>query len=334
MGVKISAISYYLPDKQYTNHDFFTDFPEAGATTISRVGVEKRHIAAPDQTATDMAIAAAEKLFQEHDIKKTDIDFVVVCMQEQDYYVPNSASYIHGALDLNKNCGALDINLGCSAYVYGLGVAEGLSHSMQAKNILFLTSSVITRKLHPRDRSSRFIFGDAATATLLTRTDKSSLGPFVYGTDGSKYKKIIIEDGGARNPLQADSYVEIENDYGVITSKAHLQMDGYDVFQFTIKTIPEMVAELYEKAAIGPSDVDLYVFHQPNVYLNEKIRLKMEIPEHKFVHCMADFGNTVHGTIPIALYEIQKQGRLKPGMKVILASFGVGLSWSATIAQF
>jgi 3-oxoacyl-[acyl-carrier-protein] synthase-3 len=333
MGVKISAISYYLPDKQYTNTDFFTDFPEVASSSMTRIGVEKRHIVGVDQTASDMAILAAERLFAEHNINRSEIDFLIVCLQEQDFYLPASSSYIHGVLGLGTHCGAFDINLGCSAYVYGLGVAEGIAQSMGAKNILFLTSSAVTRTIHARDRSSRFIFGDAATATLLKDSGSPSLGPFVFGTDGTKYNKIIVEDGGTRNPISEDSYTERIDEFGLVTTRANLKMEGYDVFQFTIKTVPAMIEQLLAKADITPDAVDLYIFHQPNVYLNEKIRSKMNIPEGKFVHCMAEFGNTVTGTIPIALYEAQKQGRLRSGMTVVLAGFGVGLSWCATLAR-
>lgn len=334
MAAKIEALSYYLPEKVYSNEDFYRDFPEARTSSLEKVGVRKRHIVGPGQTASDLAFEAAEKLFREHGINRSEIDFLVLCTLEYDYYTPSTACVLHGRLGLKKDCGALDYNLGCSAYVYGLAMADGLMHTTGAKKLLLLTTSVLTHTFHPKDRSSRFVFGDAATATLLTASDASSLGPFVFGTDGTGFEKIIVRDGGTRHPLTDASYAELTDEYGNITSNAHFSMDGVGVFLFTMRTVPGMISDVLKKAGLSQNDVDLFVFHQPNVFLNETLRKKMNIPEEKFVHCMADFGNTVQGTIPIALYESRLNGRLKPGMTVMLAAFGVGLSWGAAIARF
>lgn len=334
MPSTIKAISYYLPEAVYTNADFYADFPEAAGTSIAKVGVQKRHIVAPGQTASDMALLAAEKLFAEHAIDRSSIDFLLLSVLEHDYYTPSTACVLHGKLGLNKNCGAIDYGLGCSAYVYGLGMADGLMKSMGAKNVLLLTTSVLSHTFHPKDRSSRFVFGDAASATLLTQSDTDGIGPFSFGTDGTGYDKIIVQDGGVRNPIGPDSFTDIRDEYGNVTSKGHFNMEGMGVFLFSIRTVPPMIADLLGKAEIAQEEIDLFIFHQPNVFLNETLRKKMGIPTEKFVHCMEDFGNTVQATIPIALYESKLNGRLKPGMKVVLAGFGVGLSWAATLVKF
>ncbi len=301
---------------------------------MEKIGVKKRHIVASGQTASDLAQGAAEKLFSEHRINRHDIDFLLVSILEHDYYTPSTACVLHGKLDLKKQCGALDYDLGCSAYVYGLGLADGVMKSMGAKNVLLLTASVLTHTFHPKDRSSHFVFGDAGSATLLTFSEEENLGPFVFGTDGTGYDKIIVRDGGARNPLTENSKKEIVDEYGNVTSAATFTMDGLAVFNFSLRTVPPMIQELLDKSGLTQNDIDLFVFHQPNVFLNETLRKKMGIPETKFVHCMENFGNTVQATIPIALYESKLNGRLKPGMTVLLAGFGVGLSWAATIARF
>lgn len=329
----IQAISYYLPEKVYTNEDFYADFPDAKGSSMNKIGVEKRHLVDPGQTASDLALLAAEKFFEEHKIDRSEIDFLLLSTMEHDYYMPSTACVLHGKLGLKKSCGALDFGLGCSAYVYGLGLADGILRSMGAKNILLLTSSTISLTFHPRDRSSRYIFGDAASASLISFSETGGLGPYVYGTDGKGFDKIIIRDGQARNPAGPDSYNEIKDEYGNITSNGHFNMDGMGVFLFSVRTVPPMIDELLRKANLSPDEIDLYVFHQPNVFLNETLRKKMNIPEEKFVHCMAEYGNTVQATIPIALYESKLNGKLKPGMKVILAGFGVGLSWAATVVQ-
>lgn len=334
MASTISAISYYLPEAVYSNEAFYSDFPEAAGTSIAKVGVKKRHLVADGQTASDMALLAAEKLFAEHGIDRSTIDFLLLSTLEHDYYAPSTACVLHGKLGLAKSCGAIDYGLGCSAYVYGLGMADGIMKSMGAKKVLLLTTSVLSHKFHPKDRSSRFVFGDAASATLLTLTDGAGIGPFSFGTDGTGFDKIIVPDGGVRNPINADSFTETKDEFGNTTSRAHLNMEGLNIFLFSVRTVPPMISDLLQKANLSPEEIDLYVFHQPNVFLNETLRKKMNIPAEKFVHCMEDFGNTVQATIPIALYESQLNGRLKPGMKVVLAGFGAGLSWAATVVQF
>jgi len=334
MPATIKAISYFLPPEIYSNEEYFTDFPDAKTSSMEKIGVKKRHIVASGQTASDLAQGAAEKLFSEHRINRHDIDFLLVSILEHDYYTPSTACVLHGKLDLKKQCGALDYDLGCSAYVYGLGLADGVMKSMGAKNVLLLTASVLTHTFHPKDRSSHFVFGDAGSATLLTFSEEENLGPFVFGTDGTGYDKIIVRDGGARNPLTENSKKEIVDEYGNVTSAATFTMDGLAVFNFSLRTVPPMIQELLDKSGLTQNDIDLFVFHQPNVFLNETLRKKMGIPETKFVHCMENFGNTVQATIPIALYESKLNGRLKPGMTVLLAGFGVGLSWAATIARF
>jgi 3-oxoacyl-[acyl-carrier-protein] synthase-3 len=334
MASTISAISYYLPEKIYSNENFFHDFPEAKQASMEKIGVKKRHIVAPGQTASDLAFEAAEKLFAEHNIDRSQIDFLLVSILEHDYYTPSTACVLHGKLGLKKQCGALDFDLGCSAYVYGLGLADGVMKSMGAKNVLLLTTSVLTHTFHEKDRSSHFVFGDAGAATLLTVSEKENLGPFVFGTDGSGYEKIIVQDGGARNPLTENSSQEIADEFGNVTSRDTFSMDGLGVFYFSMRTVPSMIEELLGKSGMTMNDIDLFIFHQPNVFLNETLRKKLGIPAEKFVHCMEETGNTVASTIPIAIYESRKNGRLKPGMKVLLAGFGVGLSWSATIARF
>jgi 3-oxoacyl-[acyl-carrier-protein] synthase-3 len=330
----IQAISYILPEQTYTNEEFFAEFPGSKQTSLDKVGVRKRHIVSPGQTSADLAYLAAEKLFAEHDIDRGEVDFLLLLFTGADYYTPSSSGIVHHKLNLRNDCGALDIMIGCSAFAYGLSVAAGLIAAAGLKKILLLTASSLTNTLHPKDKSSRFVFGDGAAATLITAGGNGNMGSFVFGNDGQGYEKIIIRDGGSRNPLTPESYAETQDEFGNVICDANYYMDGIGVFQFSMKRVPTLVADVLAKAGLQKEDIDLYVFHQPNVFLNENIRKKIGIPEEKFVHCIAETGNTVQSTIPIALYESEKNGRLKRGMKVLVASFGVGLSWSGAIIDY
>lgn len=337
-GVKaiIEHISYYLPEKKISNQDFFRLYPESvnNLANLFKIGIQERHVVESNITASDIAVKAAEKLFLDYSVNPSEIDFVLFCAQEFDYYTPTTACVIHERLKLSSQCGALDFNLGCSGYVYGLSIAKGLIESVGLKKILFLTSSTLTKTFHPKDKSSRFLFGDGASATLIIASDENQgIGQFVFGTDGKGANKIIVKDGGARNALKESSYIEVADDYGNITNDASFYMNGIGVFVFGLNIVPKMIVELLEKEKKHKNQIDLFIFHQANLFLIDKIRLKLEISEDKVFNFMKDTGNTVSSSIPIALSEAIKCGKAKKGDTILLAAFGVGLSWAATIIK-
>lgn len=335
MQAFIKSISYYLPERIYSSEDFFGDFPEAkgGEENLLKIGVRSRHIVAQGQTASDMAVMAAETLFNEHGIKRDEVDFLLFCAQEFDYYTPSTACVIQERLGLPKACGALDYNLGCSGFVYGLGLAKGLIEANGLKNVLLLTSSTLTKTFHPRDKSSRFVFGDGAAATLISGREGKGIGGFVYGTDGSGMNKIIVKDGGARNPITAQSTVDNTDEFGNTTSDANFFMNGTAVFSFGLKTATAAVTQLLEKEKTDLENVDLFIFHQANLFLIEAIRKKLGLPPEKVFNFMENTGNTVSSTIPIALSEAIKTGKAKKGNNIVVCGFGVGLSWAATLVK-
>jgi 3-oxoacyl-[acyl-carrier-protein] synthase-3 len=330
----IKSISYYLPEQVFTNDDFFMAFPEsiANKENLSKIGVNKRHVASITELASDLAVKSALKLFDEHQINPNDIDFLLFCAQEFDYFTPTTACVIQNRLKLPTHCGALDFNLGCSGFVYGLAVAKGLIESVGMNNVLLLTSSTLTRKLHPKDENLRYLFGDAACATLISSGNSNScIHQFSFGTDGEGAEKIIVKDGGARNPINKESYHEIVNEYGNITSKAFMEMKGVSVFSFSIKTVPKLIYDLLQKNNKQIDEINLFIFHQANLFIIDTIRKKMNLPQEKVFNFMEEVGNTISSSIPIVLYEAIKCGKAKKGDTILLAGFGVGLSWGATI---
>lgn len=334
MPSRIHSTRYALPPTVYTNADYFSEFPDMEGSSIEKTGVKKRHIAQKGEVSSDLALQAAVKLIEDERINREEIDFVLYNSADLDFYTPSTACVIQGKLGLRNACGAMDLVNGCSSFVYSLGIASGIIETMGANNVLLLTSSFLTRYIHKGDKANRFLFGDGAAATLITRSDKQGIGPFVYGTDGKSYEKIIIKDGFARFPISENSLDERIDQYGNVTNDACFEMDGTSIFLFSNRVVPPMVQDVLTKASLKQEDIDLFIFHQPNVFLNEHLRKKMNIPEEKFFHCMENFGNTVQSTIPIAIREAQVSGKLKPGMTTLLAGFGTGLSWAATIARF
>lgn len=329
MKVFIKDIAYYLPEKVVTNEDLVKDFPEWSVEKIAdKVGVRERRVV-KEETATDLAICAAEMLFDKGLVQKKDIDFVILCTQSPDYKLPSSACIIQDKLGLSTNCGAFDFNLGCSGYEYGLAMAKGLIVGGVAKNVLLLTGETYNKYLHPRDKGNRTIFGDAATATVISTEGFAEIGDFVLGTDGSGAKYLIVKSGGARHP---ESFSDLEFDEGGNPlSSDHLFMNGQEIFVFTLTKVPKMVKEVMAKNSLTMENVDLFIFHQANKYMLEHLRKKMKIEESRFFVNLEKVGNTVSSTIPIAICDAKEQDLLKG--HVLLAGFGVGLSWGATILR-
>ncbi|MEO8533523.1 MAG: ketoacyl-ACP synthase III, partial [Flavobacterium sp.] len=306
MKANIKAISYYLPESVLSNDLINQEFPEWGIEKISsKTGINARHISAKDEFSSDMAVKAAEKLFAEHNIDRSEIDFLLFCTQSPDYFLPTTACIIQEKLGLETTIGALDFNLGCSGFVYGLSLAKGLIAGEMAKNVLLITSETYSKFIHHKDKSNKTIFGDAAAATLIT-SEKGfcSLGHFVFGTDGKGAENLIVKQGGMRFPV-SDKNEDIVDEFGNVRNDKNLFMNGSEIFNFTGEFVPKLTEAILEKSNLAQEDIDLFVFHQANKYMLNYLRKKIKIPEEKFFIAMEDCGNTVSSTIPIALYEAQ-----------------------------
>jgi 3-oxoacyl-[acyl-carrier-protein] synthase-3 len=332
MNTYIKAISYVLPAKVLTNEDLVKEFPEWSVDKIAnKIGVNKRHVCEDNETAVDLAIKAGEKLFSEYsDIQKSEIDFVILCTQSPDYFLPTSACLIQNKLGLRTNIGALDINLGCSGYVYGLSLAKGLLSGGIAENVLLITSETYSKHMHPKDKGNRTIFGDAASATVISKVGFAEIGNFSLGTDGRGADNLIVKTGAIRYPKAINDISFDENSNP--KSSDYLFMDGSEIFNFTMEAVPLLVKDTLLKNNLEQENIDMFVFHQANKYMMNFIRKKIKIEDSKFFYCMENFGNTVSSTIPIALYEARNQGVLNGN--VLLAGYGVGYSWAGVVLNF
>ena len=331
--VYIKDIAYYLPETVVTNEDIVREFPEWSVEKIaSKVGVHQRHVTAENETAADLAVMAAQKLFGQGKCEPQDIDFVLFCTQSPDYFLPTSACIIQKRLGLRTDIGALDFNLGCSGYVYGLSLAKGLIMAGVAGNVLLLTGETYNKHLHPKDKGNRTIFGDAASATLISTEGIAAIGQFSLGTDGSGAENLIIKAGGMRCPQRQDDLHFDENNNPV--SSDYLYMNGSEIFTFTLDNVPPLIADTLSRNNLSKDEVDLYVFHQANKYMLDFLRKKIKIAPERFYYCLAEYGNTVSNTIPIALVNALQDGSLKSGMKVVIAGFGVGYSWGGCLLRF
>ena len=319
-SARIVGTEYVLPERCESNVDLAQDFVDWDADRVfAKTGIAHRRLAAADECSSDLAVRAAQKLFASGICSPEEIDFVLFCTQTPDYILPTTACLIQNRLGIPQIAGALDFNLGCSGYVYGLSLAKGLIESGQARSVLFLTADTYSKMIDPKDRNVRVIFGDGGTATLLQETecDTSALGPFVFGTDGAGAEHFIVETGGFRQPISSESKSESPS----------IHMNGPEIFNFTLRVVPDCVARLLARAGKTLADIEMVVAHQANSFMLEHLRRKLDIPKEKFFIGMRDCGNTVSSSIPIALKELAAANQLTPGATVMVLGFGVGYSW-------
>jgi 3-oxoacyl-[acyl-carrier-protein] synthase-3 len=337
MKASINAISLYYPEKVVTNDELKMMYPEVRMDELTRLtGVLQRHLAGSDETAVDMAEAAALELFMEHNVRPGQIDFILLCTTWPDFITPTSACILQDRLGIPESAGALDINQGCTGYVYGLSVAKGLVESGSAKNVLLLTSETISKSIHAEDAANRAIFGDGATATLISAVpddSKNFIGGMVFGTDGSGYEEIIIKVGGARYPSSKFKTEDYKDEQGNYRNDGCFYMNGPAIFTFSTKVSPLLISDILEKNKTKFEDVDAFIFHQANRIILETIFKKNKIPAEKAVMALENVGNTVSSTIPIALYHWLKNRETYAPQNILLGAFGVGLSWAGTIVS-
>jgi 3-oxoacyl-[acyl-carrier-protein] synthase-3 len=322
----VGPIAVHLPERVETNAQLKAEFPGWDMDLIyEKTGIGARHIAAPGECASDLADAAARKLFAQHNIDPKSIDFVLLCTQTPDYPLPTTACLLQSRLGLKTSVGALDFNLGCSGFVYGLSLADGLIRSGAARRVLLLTAETYSKYIHPTDRSLRTIFGDGAAATLIESAGEPTLSAFQFGTDGSGADTLLVAKGGARpasDAIRPRHRQRWESD---------LYMDGPSLINFTVAAVPQLVENILTAAGLVQRDIDLFLLHQATRKMLDQLRERMGLTEERMPIVLENYGNTVSSTIPILIDELRRAGRLKPGTRNMLIGFGVGWSWAGCV---
>lgn len=326
----IKEIAYYLPSQTLDNHQLAELYPEWTPEKIEqKTGIRVRHIAECDETSLDMAEKACRKLFKITDLAPSCIDFIILMTETPDYILPASACVLQHRLDVPETCGAFDINLGCSAYVYGLAVAKGLIVTGVANNILLVTAETYSKLIHPMDKSTRTLFGDAATATWIAKDGNIEIDEFDLGTRGKDAEKLIVPAGMFKLPHSKATEKVIVDENGYSRSQENLYMNGNDVFSFSIDVVPQTIERLLKKIDMYDCDISMYILHQANSFMLSYLRKKLKIEKQRFFEDMSEIGNTVSCSLPIAIKRSMELNVFPHNGNVILCGFGVGLSWGA-----
>lgn len=329
-NVKITGISACVPVKSEENLDIknFVNSEEA-QKFIDSTGVERRRIADSNTTTSDLCFHAAEKLISDLKWNKTSIDCLIFVTQTPDYILPASSCILQDRLQLNEECYTLDVSLGCSGWVYGMSVITALISSGCIKKGLLLCGDTTLKPVSQKDKSAYPLFGDAGTATAFEYKNINSVIKFHLATDGSGYDAIIIPDGGFRNPFNEKSLQYEEIDEGISRNRLQTILNGMDVFSFGITKAPQSVNKLLEFCRLEREDIDYAIFHQANLYMNEKIRKKLKLLSEQVPYSLKNYGNTSSASIPLTMVT-ELQNPLRSGLlKNIACGFGVGLSWGS-----
>jgi len=317
---KISDIQYYLPPKLLSNNELVLDNPNWRMDDIEKkTGIKYRYVCDDNQTSKDIAISACEKLFK-NNVKRSEIDFLIVVTESPEYIAPAMSCDLQNSLNLETSVASFDINLGCSGFVYGLMIADSILCANSYNNGILVCVDTYSKYISPNDRTCRPLFSDAASATLITKSKKKTVGPFILGTDGRGYQDLIVKNSGTKKNINIE--------------QNRLHMNGSAVFMFTMRVVPKAVNDLLKKEDCDIEDIDLFVFHQASKLVIDNIKRLLKLSDEKVYENYQLVGNTVSSSIPIALSQAEDDNKIKKGSTVMLVGFGVGLSWGATLVRY
>lgn len=331
-NIKVTGIATAVPKKREVIAEKYSPvFGDKAVRQFSKTtGVVERRVAIEEQTASDLAYVAAERLLSGKRIDRKDIGICIFVTQTPDYRMPATACVLHKRLGLPKDCMAFDVNLGCSGYVYGMQIISALMQRIDTKYGLLLVGDTLNKQIDPLDASAVMLFGDSGSATLLEKGNSLSPIRTAYRTDGKGFKAIIIPAGAYRNRMA--SHDRRKWDDGNERSNYDLCMNGVDVFSFTITEVPALINEFMNANQIDREAVDCYAFHQANCYILKQLVKKAKLAEGKVHISMDRYGNTSVASIPLTLCDCYGGCSDGEAKKIFSCGFGIGLSWG--IAAF
>ena len=331
-GIAITAISGAVPKQKINNREYTQHFPKDVVNDIvDKTGVEERRFAQEGQTASDLCCAAAEKLIEDNNIDKSEIDILLFVSQTPDYRMPATSVTLQHRLGLPKTTAAFDVVLGCSGFVYGMSVAYAYANMPGIRKVLLLDGETRSKVYHPKDRKTGFIFGDAGVTAIIEKNDKVGKSFFSLNSDGSKSHLIKVDAGGYRTQSSAETVKEkVVDEHGNVRTDEHGYMNGADVFNFVLMEIPKNIRQTLKYAEEDVKNCDYIVCHQANRFMNDYLTKKLKLDKSKVPSTIEKYGNTSSVSIPITIVD-QLKDKLKGNKKLLLSGFGVGMSWASAV---
>jgi 3-oxoacyl-[acyl-carrier-protein] synthase III len=331
-NIGLTGLAAAVPANRYINFTDNPNFsPEDAKAIIGKTGIVERRVANASTTASDLAYAAAEAIINKMAIAKSEIDVLILVTQTPDYRMPASSIILQDRLGLQKSCLAFDVNLGCSGFVVGLNIAYSLCNQPSIRKVLLLNGETRSKVYSFKDRQTGFLFGDAASAAIIEKDEKFGHSFFKADSDGAKSNYIMAKSGGYRNPSTPESFVEKEQESGRFHSDEQGSMDGAGVFEFVITQVPRHIKEILKIAGKEKEDMDAFVLHQANKFMNDHLIKKLKLDPEKVPYSLNKFGNTSSVSIPLTM--VTNAGLFTATKQLIISGFGVGLSLGSAFIQ-
>lgn len=333
-NVGIKGVSACVPKDVSKNIELLSVLnPEEVDKTINIIGIHEKRIVKPDVCASDLCYKAADKLITDLCIDPKSIDMLIFVSQTADYTMPATAPILQHRLGLSSSTACFDVNLACSGYVYSLSTAFSYAMSNGIDRVLLLVGETISKIISQQDKVNAPLYGDAGTATIIEAGDYSN-SYFSLNTDGSGKNHIIIPAGGCRNPSNSDNLKMREREESNIRSDHQIYMDGMEVFNFTMRTVPRDIKKIMKFARVDFSDIDYLVFHQSNKFMTDFFSKKLKCPLSKVPYSLGKYGNVSSATIPLTISSELSNNTSNSNKKIIMSGFGAGLSWGSAILDF
>lgn len=326
-SIVIKGTGKYVPEKTVTNDDLSKIVDTSDEWIFGRSGIKRRRIAADGETTSDMALKASKAAIESAGLTPHDIDLVIVTTVNPDMLFPSTACILQAKLGIRNNIPCFDLEAACSGFVYGMEVATSMMASGRYKNALVVSSEKMSSMLDWKDRSTCVLFGDGSGAVVLAASGEENAGILgnVLGADGSDTAMLCMPAGGSAMPPSERTVRE---------GLHYLKMDGREVFKHAVRIMQEKALEVLDLCGVSAEDVSLLIPHQANTRIIETVAKRLKIPSEKVYVNIENYGNTSSASIPIALDEVVRGGKVKKGDLVLLVAFGAGLTWGATLIRF
>ena len=321
---KIIGTGSYLPAQRVTNQELADQLAAKGIETsdewiVSRSGISARHFAAPDEKSSDLGVNAARKALEMAGLEANDIDLIIVASSTPDFFgsFPSTACIVQQKLGITNHGAAVDVQAVCSGFVYALSTADAFIRAGVHKNVLVIGTEVFSRILDFSDRTTCVLFGDGAGAVVVTASEEPGILATAMHADGRHSGILCMPNSFDR----------------AVAGEAYLYMDGPAVFKLAVTVLEKVANEALEHAQMPASDIDWLIPHQANLRIMNGTAKKLGLPLEKMVVTVNEHGNTSAASIPLALDQAVRDGRIKPGQNILMEGVGGGFTWGAVLAR-
>lgn len=323
-SVRIISTGISIPSNILSNSDLEKMVDTNDEWIIARTGIKERRIVDKDKASSDLGVEACLNALENSPISPNDIDVIIVGTITPDYIFPSTACLIQNRIGADKAY-SFDLSAGCSGFLYALQVAKGMIESGQVNTALVVGTEALSRFMDYEDRGTCILFGDGAGAAILQKSEREGIMSLCLKSNGEGWDLLYLPGGGSRFPANEES----------VKKRMHfVKMDGKEVFKVAVKCMGEASAEAINQAGIKPDDIDHFIAHQANYRIMDAVRRRLDIPTEKVYMNVDRYGNTSSASVPIALDEAVKSGRIKEGDLILFSVFGAGFTWGASVIRW